>query len=711
MANRSYFLPDEVSTVVASYNKTSLKCLHLNTRSLCNKETEVDAFISSFSFLFDVVMLTETWCKDGQNNYTFSSYQSFSLNRATRRGGGVMLLIKPGVNCELLDSFCVVCNDFEILSARVNKHVFSVCYRPPDGNAPNFFNFYEQFLDFISNNGYYVISGGDFNIDMLANTNLQKAMETLIISNGCENTITLPTRVTKDCETLLDLFITNIDKTNITTAVVSSDLSDHLPIILMVQKHNMEARKIRQRVVCQPITKAGLDSFRNELLQSDFEWLLEIENADDAYNRFINKIAEIYKKHFPLKTFTLGRNIRKPWITPALRSKINYKNSLYHSFVKTKDPNLLKKYKTYRNKLNKEIRTSRSRYLYSEFESCLYKSDQLWKKLNTFIRPRKSTPGIWKLSLDGREVSGNALANSFNDHFLEYSDCGVLNEFIDFMPAHNQRCAFLSPVTGSEVMSVFSSLKNSPSCDAEFMQIRPIKYVLDILCPYITYIFNICLSSALFPKRMQIAKVTVLFKKGDANDMGNYRPISVLPIFSKGLEKVIHIRMSSFLDKHNLISPAQFGFSKNKSTEMALLEQKEFILSHFEKQMLVLGIYVDFSKAFDCIHHCTLLKKLEIYGIRGHFLQLIQSYLSHRQQFVKIESYQSDLKSIIRGVPQGSILGPLLFNIYINDLTNICTKSKYILYADDASIFITAPDCYQLVSAANSLLIHLKNGQ
>lgn len=174
-----------------------------------------------------------------------------------------------------------------------------------------------------------------------------------------------------------------------------------------------------------------------------------------------------------------------------------------------------------------------------------------------------------------------------------------MTDISTLLPDRNQFSLFFRPFTELEVQSVFLSLKNSSSCDVEGMQVRPIKYVLDILSPYLTCIFNMSLASAIFPRRMQIARVSVLFKKGDVNDIKNYRPISILPVLSKGLEKLIHMQMSNFFDKHNLISSAQFGFRKGRLTELALLEQKEFILSQFDNKNFVLGLYIDFTKAFD----------------------------------------------------------------------------------------------------------------
>lgn len=150
---------------------------------------------------------------------------------------------------------------------------------------------------------------------------------------------------------------------------------------------------------------------------------------------------------------------------------------------------------------------------------------------------------------------------------------------------------------------------------------------------------------------MQVAKVTALYKKGDQNHLGNYRPVSILPVFSKASEKLLHTRISSFIEKHNLLMPAQYGFRKNKSTELALLEQKEYILTKLEEKALVLGVFVDFSKAFDLVNHKILLNKLHCYGIRGQALSLMDSYLSSRRQVVCINNSFSSVQPVLCGVP------------------------------------------------------------
>lgn len=216
-----------------------------------------------------------------------------------------------------------------------------------------------------------------------------------------------------------------------------------------------------------------------------------------------------------------------------------------------------------------------------------------------------------------------------------------------------------------------------------------------------THIYSLCISTGVFPENMKVAKVVVLFKKGDKLDIKNYHPISILSVFSKGLEKIILSQLSSFCKKYKIISNAQYGFCKNRSTELALLDQKEFILQNFEDKLLTIGIFVNFTQAFDHINHNILFYELEKYGIRGIPLQLLKSYLNNKCQFVSVGHNTSVSKEIFCGVPQGSILGPLLFYLYANDITYIYEKAKFTIYADDTSVFISSGSRTNLITVSN----------
>lgn len=235
---------------------------------------------------------------------------------------------------------------------------------------------------------------------------------------------------------------------------------------------------------------------------------------------------------------------------------------------------------------------------------------------------------------NGENVTGNRLANVFNDFFVNQFLQSRVHKNPSFPASYlsNPHSVFLCPTTEQQVMSTIINMKNSTACDVDDMQIKPVKYVADIIAIPLAHVFNLILSTGSFPKKMQTAKVILIFKGGDKNLPKNYRPISILPVFSKVIEKLIHARLSDFLTKHSLLHGFQHGFHKHCSTETALLKQKEIILQNFSTSNLTLGIYIDFSKAFGSLNRKTLLHKLYAYGVHGVAYTLMSSCLSHRKQ-------------------------------------------------------------------------------
>lgn len=208
-----------------------------------------------------------------------------------------------------------------------------------------------------------------------------------------------------------------------------------------------------------------------------------------------------------------------------------------------------------------------------------------------------------------------------------------------------------------------------------------------LISPVLCHFINSTFESGVFPDELKIARVCPIYKGGGESNLQNYRPISVLSLFSKVYERVINIKLEGFLNKHNTIADCQYGFQKNKSTEDALLYIKDKIIENLENKLFTQGLFIGFRKAFDTIQHDILLFKLNHYGIRGVALTLIENYLSRRYQVVCVNKNVSDVLQIKQGVPQGSILGPLLFLLYINDLPLIKNSPELVMYADDTNIF------------------------
>jgi hypothetical protein len=307
------------------------------------------------------------------------------------------------------------------------------------------------------------------------------------------------------------------------------------------------------------------------------------------------------------------------------------------------------------------------------------------------------------------ETNTSVISNKFNEYFTN-----IGNDLAKRIPSTNldplsyiqidmQESMFTHHVECNEVEKIIQSLKNA-SAGHDGIQAKALKNTYSLYLQPLTHVLNLSLTQGFVPDCMKVARVIPLYKSGDAMQLSNYRPVSILPVFSKLLERLMYNRLISFINRHKILYKYQFGFRSNHSTNMALILLIDKIASAIEKGEFVVGLFLDFQKAFDTVNHTVLLNKLNTYGIRGTAYQWFEDYLKHRQQFVLFANTESK-KSIIQcGVPQGSILGPLLFLLYINDLVQTSFSLMPILFADDTSIFLTGKSIANMINAMNNEL-------
>ena len=260
---------------------------------------------------------------------------------------------------------------------------------------------------------------------------------------------------------------------------------------------------------------------------------------------------------------------------------------------------------------------------------------------------------------------------------------------------------FFNPVLENEIHDIIANLKNSTSKGHDNLPMSILKSCNVELCPILASLSNESLSSGVFPDALKIAKVVPIFKMGDTKQVANYRPISVLSNISKIFEKLVYVRLNKYLTENHILHQNQFGFRPKLSTCLALLQLVDELTQSIDAGNVTVGVFVDLAKAFDTVDHAILLGKLNFYGIRGIPQQWFADYLTNRKQFVSIHNSNSSLSNITCGVPQGSILGPILFLIYINDLNNVSKKLRSIMFADDTNLFMTGKSITEIETEMN----------
>ena len=301
---------------------------------------------------------------------------------------------------------------------------------------------------------------------------------------------------------------------------------------------------------------------------------------------------------------------------------------------------------------------------------------------------------------------GSELGNKFNDHKGAECPCneGCSKQYCNSM-VNKFKFEFKFDVISAEFVSdQICNMQNSKSPGLDQFNVRLLKLAGPYLSNCLAHICNLSLSGSTFPDEWKKAKVTPIFKSGDKSDVGNYRPISVLPIVSKIIERAVHDQLYAYLTNANLLSNAQSGFRSNHSTSTTLHDVQDYILNNMDDGYATGVIFLDLKKAFDTVNHDILIKKLKNYGIGNNELLWFESYLNNRSQVVNVNSTLSDFQPVNIGIPQGSILGPLLFIIFVNCLPDVVDKCKTVMYADDTSIMCKANNVHELQSQLNACL-------
>ena len=550
---------------------------------------------------------------------------------------------------------------------------------------------------------------GDYNLDLTKidkDDNCKQLIDTTTRYNFLQ-VINRPTRITDHSATLIDHIYTNRIHDMISSGIVTFDISDHLGTYITIALHDHRGTLEADNDISSQYSKINSDNLSNfhELLRTEsWDTVTDATDTQTKYDNFIEIYSNHYSTAFP-KTAPKRKNQRKtpkPWILPWLEDACSRKNKLYYEYVKSPTAANKKVYDKIKAFTTKHINLAKNKYYAHLFNKYRDNSKKQWQTINTLLNRLKPKTTNIRLKDDNGNVTNNStlVAEQFNRYFTTIADRLKTHTDTDELPNsnynykstmtnENPNSIFLNPSSSSEVENIIDSLKVKATSDSDIRALKTAS-LIPSFNTVLSEVINSSFEHGVFPSQLKVAKVVPIHKSGTKTDVSNYRPISLLSAFSKIFEKHMHTRVYNFLQHNNCLYDRQFGFRKNRSCEHALLVAQNEILSALNKKQITLLLLIDFSKAFDMVSHDILLHKLKHYGIRGIAHDWFRSYLDNRQQYVSIDGNNSSTQRLKYGVPQGSILGPLLFIIYINDIPEINKIAKFILYADDANIILTA---------------------
>ena len=587
-------------------------------------------------------------------------------------------------------------------------------YRPPSGDVNLFNENIAQLMTKIGNMETYIM--GDFNIDLLKSGSHRQSSDFLEVfyAGGFYPLVSLPTRLTDETATLIDNIWTNNIERQINSGLVTVRISDHLPIYSFIAGNRTEGGVEVRDGLHRLVNGGRISRFAEDLQAWSFDEVRAI-GAEANVAKFRNEFRDLYDSAFPwVKNKRKKKDIEKPWLDDVnFKTLISEKSQLCSKKLKRGLGQQEGERLAY---VNREVNSMRRRlkreYFKEKMEGIKGDLKATWDVLGEALRGRRLVKGgeVCKyFEKNGTGITdGVEIANGFCEFYCQVGPklAGKIKPerdkyFMDYMGDKVTDNLTWRPTTAREVEDTCRRLDPGKGMGWDGISPKVVKAVARELSGSLSRLFNCCMREGFYPTSFKVARVVPVFKAEDPTLFSNYRPVSVLPVLSQIFERILKVRLVEFFDKHAVVISGQYGFRSGHSTDMAILDMVEKVRSAWTSKNVALGVFIDLKKAFDTVDHDILLQKLEHYGVRGQTLLLLKSYLSDRSQYVCYGGYESERGPVECGVPQGSVLGPLFFLLYVNDMVRASKELYLVLFADDTTIFCIGRNHIELFEKAN----------